>query len=179
LDVKITGVLSGFVCSPMELVMIQQQRFGTSLLGTPSKIIAETGISGLLTRGLFMSCAREGVFTAGMLGVGPSMRRYASEKMGYSDANAAIFGAVVGGTIVATISHPMDTIKTCQQGDIGKQTYGSVVHSMKSLLSQEGGMRRFFSGWGWRTGRMILEIFIFDACKTRLSPLFFPHHFKE
>ena len=29
------GVLSGFICAPMELVMIQQQRFGTTLLATP------------------------------------------------------------------------------------------------------------------------------------------------
>jgi hypothetical protein len=27
------GVVSGFVCAPMELVMIQQQRFGQCLLG--------------------------------------------------------------------------------------------------------------------------------------------------
>ena len=32
------GALSGFLCSPMELVMIQQQRFGTSLLATPAKV---------------------------------------------------------------------------------------------------------------------------------------------
>ena len=77
-------VLSGFVCAPMELVMIQQQRFGTSLFATPSKVVAEAGVGSLFGRGLFMSCGREGVFTAGMLGLGPVMRRYASEKMGYS-----------------------------------------------------------------------------------------------
>ena len=172
------GVLSGFVCSPMELVMIQQQRYGTSLAGTPAKIVAESGVRGLLGRGLAMSCAREGVFTAGMLGLGPAMRRYASEKLGYSDTNSAIFGAVGGGMIVASISHPMDTIKTCQQGDIGSKIYGSVIHSVKTLLSQDGGARRFFSGWSWRTGRMVYQTFLFDACKTRLSPIFFPHHFQ-
>ena len=30
----IGGVISGVVCAPMELVMIQQQRFGTSMLAT-------------------------------------------------------------------------------------------------------------------------------------------------
>jgi hypothetical protein len=64
----IGGFLSGFVCAPLELVMIQQQRFGTSLLATPVKVMAETGSPFGLFRGLWMSCGREGVFTAGMLG---------------------------------------------------------------------------------------------------------------
>ena len=39
----IGGALSGFVCAPMELVMIQQQRFGTSLLATPAAVMAGGG----------------------------------------------------------------------------------------------------------------------------------------
>jgi hypothetical protein len=75
----IGGVLSGFICAPMELVMIQQQRYGTSLFSTPSKIIGDAGIGALFGRGLAMSCGREGVFTAGMLGLGPTLRRQAEE----------------------------------------------------------------------------------------------------
>lgn len=173
------GVLSGVVCAPMELTMIQQQRFGTSLLSTPSKIVAEAGVGGLFGRGLAMSCGREGVFTAGMLGLGPTIRRYASEKLGYGQGTSAMMGAIGGGVTVASLSHPMDTIKTCQQGDILGQTYGSVAQSFKTLLSQDGGAKRFFSGWSWRTGRMVLQCFLFDACKTNLSPIFFPHHFQD
>lgn len=53
----VAGVTSGVVCGPMELVMIQQQRFNTSLLGTPAKVVVEAGVVGL-SRGLGMSCAR-------------------------------------------------------------------------------------------------------------------------
>jgi len=174
----IGGVLSGFVCAPMELVMIQQQRFGTSLFATPGKVIAEAGVGSLMGRGLFMSCGREGVFTAGMLGLGPTLRRYGSEKLGYSAPVATMFGAIGGGVVVATLSHPMDTIKTCQQGDIGLKSYRGIAHTVSTLLA-EGGPTRFFSGWSWRTGRMIFQCFLFDACKQHLSPLFFPHHFED
>ena len=75
----IGGVLSGFICAPMELVMIQQQRYGTSLFSTPGKIIGDAGIGALFGRGLMMSCGREGVFTAGMLGLGPTLRRSAED----------------------------------------------------------------------------------------------------
>lgn len=172
----IGGVLSGIACAPMELVMVQQQRYGTSLFGTPAKIVAETGVLGLF-RGLYMSCGREGVFSAGMLGLAPTIKRYAIEHWGYSDQQGAITGAIGGGVFCATLSHPMDTIKTCQQGDILGKQYGSVIHTARVLLT-EAGITRFFSGWGWRTGRIILEAYLFDFTKTKLSPIFFPHHFQ-
>ena len=43
---------------------------------------------------------------------------------------------------------------------------------------KEGGVGRFFTGWSWRTGRMICAIFVMGQCKDRLAPLFYPHHFK-
>ena len=46
-------------------------------------------------------------------------------------------------------------------------------------LMEQAGPKRFFSGWAWRTGRMVIQCFLFDACKTHLSPLFFPHHFQD
>lgn len=171
------GAFSGVVCAPMELVMIQQQNFGTSLLATPAAVVERAGGSALF-RGLAMSCGREGVFTAGMLGLGPTVKRYAKEVWGCGEALATVAGAVGGGVIVATLSHPMDTIKTCQQGDVCRATYGGVLETAKTLLDQNG-PRRFFSGWAWRTSRMVVQCFLFDQCKTRLSPIFFPHHFHD
>jgi len=87
-------------------------------------------------------------------------------------------GALGGGVIVASLSHPMDTIKTCQQGDVTQKTYRGVVHAAQTLL-KESGPRAFFRGWAWRTGRMVFQCFLFDACKNHLSPVFFPHHFRD
>jgi len=173
------GALSGLVGGPMELVMIQQQRFGTSLISTPAKVIKEASGSPLgLFRGLPMTMGREGVFTAGMLGLGPSLKRYLIEEQGLSTGAASILGAIGAGVTVGTISHPMDTMKTCQQGDIRGAQYGSVGQTARALMS-EAGLVRFFSGWPWRTGRMCIQAFLFDACNNHLSPLFFPHHFKH
>eukprot|EP00613_Pedinella_sp_CCMP2098_P002568 CAMPEP_0171637914 /NCGR_PEP_ID=MMETSP0990-20121206/28559_1 /TAXON_ID=483369 /ORGANISM="non described non described, Strain CCMP2098" /LENGTH=214 /DNA_ID=CAMNT_0012210867 /DNA_START=110 /DNA_END=754 /DNA_ORIENTATION=- len=172
----IGGALSGLICAPMELVMIQQQRFGKSLLATPAAIVAETGALGLM-RGLVMSCSREGVFTAGILGLGPSITRHASEKWGYSKYKAATVGAICGGVVVGTLSHPCDTIKTCMQGDIQRTTYGGIVHTGQTLFTQSG-FRSFFRGWSWRTGRMVVQTFTFGEIKNRLSPFLFPHHFE-
>ena len=61
----IGGALSGFACAPMELSMIQQQRFGGSFLGTPMRVMSEFGAATLM-RGLITSCGREGLFTAGV-----------------------------------------------------------------------------------------------------------------
>eukprot|EP00617_Octactis_speculum_P026714 CAMPEP_0185770968 /NCGR_PEP_ID=MMETSP1174-20130828/62352_1 /TAXON_ID=35687 /ORGANISM="Dictyocha speculum, Strain CCMP1381" /LENGTH=273 /DNA_ID=CAMNT_0028456635 /DNA_START=39 /DNA_END=860 /DNA_ORIENTATION=- len=169
------GVISGFICAPLELVMIQQQRFGTSLIATPAKIIGQSGVTGIF-RGLAMSCGREGVFTAGMLGLGPTLKRMASES-GYSTYTSSIMGAIGGGVVVASISHPMDTIKTCQQGDVTGKVYGGVIPTARTLLAQAG-YKRFFSGWAWRTSRMVLQTFLFDFTKTNLSPILFPHAFK-
>ena len=50
--------------------MIQQQRNGGGLLSTGGRIVSEHGVMTLF-RGLFTSCGREGLFTAGYLGAAP------------------------------------------------------------------------------------------------------------
>ncbi len=87
-------------------------------------------------------------------------------------------GAVASGIIAASLSHPADTIKSCQQGDVERVRFGSITATARTLYS-EGGVRRFFRGWGWRTGRMICAMFIMNECKVRLSPLMFPQYFQQ
>lgn len=83
--------------------------------------------------------------------------------------------AVASGIVVASLSHPADTIKTCQQGDLAGTLYTSVGHTARALYRQ-GGILRFFSGWQWRTARTILELFLIDNVKEHLAPVLFPHH---
>mmetsp|Transcript_22505 Transcript_22505/g.26527 ORF Transcript_22505/g.26527 Transcript_22505/m.26527 type:complete len:164 (-) Transcript_22505:27-518(-) len=161
----------------MELTMIQQQLYGTSLIATPAKIISETGIKGMF-RGLETSCLREAIFVSAMLGLGPVVKKYGAEELGMSTNSSKMFGACTAGVIVSTLSHPVDTIKTCQQGDIMKKEFGGVMGTCQTLMKQ-GGIPRFFGGWSWRTSRCIVQAFLWDECRTRLSPLFFPHHFQE
>lgn len=173
----IGGMVSGLVCCPMELVMVQQQRFGGSVVSTPSRLINSHGIT-ILSRGLITSCGREALFTAGYLGIGPSFSRELREKYDFSPGNAKLLGAIGAGIIAATLSHPLDTIKTCMQGDIERKRFGTFSETAKTLF-QEDGFKRFFKGWNWRTGRMICAVFIMGECKNLLSPLMFPQYFLE
>ena len=64
------GLLAAAFASPVELVMIQQQRFGGSLLSTPLKIVQSHGIFGAgLFRGLGRAALRDAIYVGGMLGV--------------------------------------------------------------------------------------------------------------
>jgi hypothetical protein len=65
---SIAGALSGPVCSFLELVMIQQQQFGGSAVGTPMRVLKSYGVARGLCRGMSPAIAREAVFTAGLLG---------------------------------------------------------------------------------------------------------------
>jgi hypothetical protein len=38
------------------------------------------------------------------------------------------------GIIAGTLSHPLDTIKTCMQGDTARKTYGSVMETAAVLF---------------------------------------------
>ena len=55
------GYISGFWCGPIELAMIQQQRFGMSLGNCLKKIIGEFGIRHGIFRGTFNTSMREGI----------------------------------------------------------------------------------------------------------------------
>lgn len=62
-------------------------------------------------------------------------------------------------------------------GDIEQKEYTSLTKTASTLYEQ-GGIKRFFRGWGWRTGRMSAGIFIINECKNRVTPLLFPNYFK-
>eukprot|EP01126_Amoeba_proteus_P013202 TRINITY_DN1555_c0_g1_i14.p1 TRINITY_DN1555_c0_g1~~TRINITY_DN1555_c0_g1_i14.p1 ORF type:complete len:216 (-),score=25.48 TRINITY_DN1555_c0_g1_i14:57-704(-) len=173
----IGGLISGIACAPMELVMIQQQRFGGTIYGTPMRLIESYGLSSL-GRGLTTSCGREGLFTAGYLGCAPTVTRTLTEDYGLTNANSRVVGAIVAGLIFATLSHPLDTLKTCMQGDMERTTYKTVTHTTTTLY-KDSSFTRFFRGWGFRSGRMILGIFILNMGKSIFGPLLFPHHFEK
>ena len=69
-----TLTLTRLPCSIWELCMIQQQRFGGSILGTPARFVKEYGTAAL-TRGVTMTIGREAMFTMSMLGI-----TYASQR---------------------------------------------------------------------------------------------------
>ncbi len=166
------GLVSGLACAPMELTMVQQQRFGGSLVSTASSIAKERGLSGNgIYRGFITSSGREAVFAAGYIGIGPALGTYFREDLGWSVPASKASGAIGAGVIAATLSHPLDTIKTCMQGDVKQEKFTSLTRTARTLMA-EGGVGSFFRGWNWRVGRMICAMFILSECKERLVPLF-------
>lgn len=170
------GVISGFICAPMELVMIQQQRFGSSMLGTASRIVSDFGVTTLF-RGLTTSCGREGLFCAGYLGVGPVFAQWLRDREIVDGSVADFAGASGAGIIAATLSHPLDTMKTCMQGDIERKVYTDQLGTFRTLA--ERGYGHFLKGWSLRTGRMICAIFLIGQVKNRIGPLLYPHAVRE
>lgn len=170
------GALSGIICAPMELVMIQQQKFGSSLFKVPGQLVAAGGVSTMF-RGLITSCGREGLFCAGYMGMGPGLSRELEEGYELSPAVAKVAGAIGSALVAGTLSHPMDTIKTCMQGDVERSKFTTLSGTARTLYAENGAVG-FFRGWHWRTMRMTLSIIIMGQCKDVLSPAFFPHAFE-
>ena len=51
-----------------------------------------------------------------------------------------------GGVVAASLSHPMDTIKTCMQGDIAKTTYTSLTGTAQTILKEVPCLERLLHG---------------------------------
>lgn len=197
------GAISGFVCAPvrarsrrwraiahpssptkarrappfcptsqMELVMIQQQRFGSSLARAAGRIVSERGLLGLF-RGLVTSCGREGLFASGYLALGPVFAQTLKEQYLLEGTLGDFTGASGAGVVAASLSHPLDTIKTCMQGDLAREKYGSMQGTTRVLYA-EGGTASFFRGFAFRTVRMICAIYLIGRCKDFFAPRLFP-----
>ena len=175
------GGISGLICAPIELVMIQQQLKGGSIVQTPFRVINNHGILSLM-RGLMPSCVREGFWTCAYLGLGPVLANRLRYEYGCSVWQAKICGSVISGIFAATISHPADTIKTCMQGDLEGKTYRGVTSTATQLMQQSKsvggyGMERFFSGLHWRIARSICSVFVIMELMERIAPALYPNVF--
>ena len=169
------GMMSGPACCVWELIMIQQQVHGGSAAAATSRMIAKAGPA-VLSRGLVSSSLREGLYTAGYLGIVPVVQRELETKYGVSKVAGAVVGSIASGVIAGTLSHPLDTIKTCMQGDVERKRYTNMAQTARSIHT-EYGMGGFFNGWFWRTSRMCCAVFILSESKRRLAPILFPKYF--
>eukprot|EP00930_Biecheleria_cincta_P096284 TRINITY_DN88154_c0_g1_i1.p1 TRINITY_DN88154_c0_g1~~TRINITY_DN88154_c0_g1_i1.p1 ORF type:complete len:308 (+),score=43.71 TRINITY_DN88154_c0_g1_i1:62-985(+) len=167
------GLVSGIPCSIWELCMIQQQRHGGSMLGTPARFVREYGIT-TLTRGFTMTMGRESMFTLSMLGVTPMIQGKLVETSGLEKNTALAVGALTGASLAGTITHPMDTIKTCMQGDLERIKYTNVLSSGRSLISEYGLVQGLFKGLHFRIGLISTSFFLVNFFKQRLAPMMFP-----
>lgn len=167
------GTLTAFFSSPVELVMIQQQRFGGSFIAAPARIAKQFGVfqNGLL-RGLMGNIGRDSIYVVGMLGVTPIIQDYLLKNHDMSIEKASFSASMLGGLVSAVPSHPFDIIKTCMQGDLEKQQYKTFSQTARELWAQ-GGLRRFFNGCAWRTVNVLGTVYIANECRNRMPSLLF------
>lgn len=172
------GSVSALVGSPLELIMIQQQRKGGS---GPTRIaeIAQKPVN--FSRGLAGMAIREALWTCGYLSIPPVVRRTLRE--GYADTfdtddKARVPAALLGGLFACYMTHPFDTIKTCMQGDIERKVYGTFTHTGKAIMA-ESGFTGFYRGATFRYGRMVCAVFIMDLLREKIGRLMYPGAFKN
>lgn len=171
-----SGYLSGFICGPIELAMIQQQRKGGSLLATSAHLLG--GGPSMVTRGTFGICLRESIYCSCFLGFMPvlreRMKKAFPDTLGKSEDSARMAAALTAGPFCSLASHPPDTFKSCMQGDVERVKYGSMKETF-GVLVKERGITSLWAGAPWRIFRQICAAFIFDKVATELGPLLFPH----
>ena len=172
------GAITAIFVSPVELVMIQQQRFGGSFFSVPMKIVKEHGLlSRGLMRGLFPTVCRDSIYVTGMLGVTPVVQAHLVSKYSLNNDLAGLYASIIGGVMAALPSHPLDLVKTCMQGDLCQAKYSTFGATLKAIWA-EGGFVRMSSGGFWRTVNITATIVIANYCTTNLAPVIFPSKFR-
>mmetsp|Transcript_13286 Transcript_13286/g.19543 ORF Transcript_13286/g.19543 Transcript_13286/m.19543 type:complete len:268 (+) Transcript_13286:117-920(+) len=170
------GSVSALAGSPLELVMTQQQRKGKNTVATMQTIATPNNFF----RG-FVGCAiREALWTCGYLSIPLIARGYLMQTYPTifdSTDKARVPSCLLGGMFACYLSQPVDTIKTCMQGDIERQTYRGFNHTA-GLIWKEDGIRGFYRGATFRFGRMAIAVTILDTLREYVSPLMYPNAYK-
>jgi hypothetical protein len=173
----VAGSISALVGSPLELVMIQQQRKGGGTVATFKNILA-AGPS-TFTRGFTGAAIREALWTCGYLSIPPVVRRTLME--GYPEQfpdnnTARVPAALLGGLFACYLTHPFDTMKTCMQGDIERKTYGTFTQTAVKIWG-DSSLPGFYRGATFRYGRMVCAVFIMDYLKDVVAEQMYPQAF--
>lgn len=171
------GAVSSLVGSPLELIMIQQQRKGGSVMTTIGTIASPS----IASRGLVGTAVREALWTCGYLSIPPIVRHHLMTS--YPDTftsndKARIPAALLGGLFACYLTHPFDTMKTCMQGDIERVKYGNLTNTARTIFG-ESGITGFYRGATFRYGRMVCAVFMMDFLKDAVGPLLYPEAFKD
>ena len=153
------GALSSALYSPVDLTVIQQQKMGLGPAGTVSAVIKQGGL-GKMWRGTVSCAARESIYTAGYLGLGPVLtNKIKASQPELGDLTASIIGSSLAGTLAAGVTHPIDTAKTMMQSDLAGTRYSSASSALSEAY-KSGGIGALYKGGLARTVRICGAFFI-------------------
>lgn len=167
------GAVSAFIYGPVDLMVIQQQKYVSSLSGTFNTIRQKYGALKVY-RGLFSCMVRESIYTMGYLGVAPVIQdRLLTSDGSYGNyfrtnkIATSILSAILGGSFAAVLTHPVDTAKTCVQSDLEGTKYPNAISTTKHLY-QTGGIPVLFKGVIPRTLRLCGACFVITNVRTQM-----------
>ena len=153
------GAVSSALYSPVDLTVIQQQKMGLGPGGTVAAVVKQGGLA-KMWRGTVSCAARESIYTAGYLGLGPVLTNKIKEAQpNLGDFASSVLGASLAGTFAAGVTHPIDTSKTLMQSDLSGSKFTSATHALSETY-KTGGIRALYKGGFARTVRICGAFFI-------------------
>jgi len=162
------GALSAFIYGPVDLLVIQQQKYVASLSNTFNIINKEYGMLKVY-RGLLSTMVRESIYTMGYLGVAPVVQNRLANINSYFHEHyviTSVVSAMIGGTFASLLTHPVDTAKTCVQSDLTSKKYPTATWTLKYLYTkQDGGLHVLFKGVVPRTLRLCGACFVISQVR--------------
>jgi hypothetical protein len=153
------GAISSALYSPVDLTVIQQQKMGLGPGGTVAAVVKQGGLL-KMWRGTVSCAARESVYTAGYLGLGPVLtNKIKQARPDLGDLTSSVVGSSLAGTFAAGVTHPIDTAKTLMQSDLAGSRFTSATHALTETY-KTGGVRALYKGGFARTVRICGAFFI-------------------
>ena len=157
------GVLSSFICCPVEKIMtLQNDHPETSFPTILKKQLKTKGLSNFFV-GQLATSLREGGFTIFFLAAPPAIKSKLKSH-GLDDTSSSIFAGVSSGIAATTVTQPFDTIKTTQQ---------SAVDSSLGFFktAQSMAIPVLFKGIIARSSSVVISITLMNWIKEQLEHL--------
>ncbi|GMH33328.1 hypothetical protein BSKO_01162 [Bryopsis sp. KO-2023] len=163
------GAISGFVGSPAELLVIQQQKNGRSIINETKAVVQNYGLRSLFCRGLALSVCRESIYAGNYLGLYPVLERYLEESPDmakYPKGTPSLAAGVAAGFLGSFLSHPFDTVKTRLQAHMySRPEYVTSLGGMATVCREEG-VGGLWKGYTPRGFRILCAVFILNGFRT-------------
>ena len=161
----IVGFFSGIVCTPSELIVINQQKYAKSPLEVIHTLQKEHGLP-IFMRGFIPKTVRDGVFVAGFLNGYPQLKNSLGQKVHPFYATVSAIALVALPT--AAVSHPFDTISTRMQANLDKKELSRFINAYYEVIDRKG-KKALFAGLTPRMLRIAVAIPLMSFVKDYLN----------
>jgi len=167
----IAGAVSALIYCPAELLIIQQQNLKMNFFPAISHLRKKFG-NFFFIRGLLATVLREGIYAVGYLAFAPILQK-AFLDMSLGVLTSAVASGIIAGILAGIVTHPIDTVKTAVQADMGKERFLTALHALY-IYRKTYGIGGLFKGFTFRTVRLCVAFIIIANLReqwTEFNPL--------